>query len=144
MGTHPIFESDFDCLTDILIEWERDWKLSMPVSRKPGRKRCTKRCEFWDTKFATRKKPFIDIMTRGTTSETGKSPGKKFEGYLGKIMHGIIAPLVICQCVECGTFSRTNSPPQKVPLWKKNIRHNRSVDEDRREYIQWGEILTKK
>jgi len=21
MGTHPIFESDFDCLTDLCIEW---------------------------------------------------------------------------------------------------------------------------
>jgi len=23
MGTHPIFESDFDCLTEFLLEWEK-------------------------------------------------------------------------------------------------------------------------
>jgi len=29
MGTHPIFESDFDCLT----EWKQLWKQSIEMSR---------------------------------------------------------------------------------------------------------------
>jgi len=24
MGTHPIFESDFDCLTEIRTEWDKN------------------------------------------------------------------------------------------------------------------------
>jgi len=31
MGTHPIFESDFDCLTVIYLEWTTNTALKWPM-----------------------------------------------------------------------------------------------------------------
>jgi len=35
MGTHPIFESDFDCLTENMTDEESDTKVEVPVGWKP-------------------------------------------------------------------------------------------------------------
>merc|ERR1711915_996022 len=53
MGTHPIFESDFDCLTDLNRKWIRG----------AGRKEPETRFEIWEVLLPTKlPKMFVDTL----------------------------------------------------------------------------------